>query len=128
MSLLMATEDLILLNISYFIYLIDISVNDITLTANSSATDSGTNLAFICEAFGRPAPVIQWYKDGQIVVNNDQDNIIILNMPLSQVQVRSVLILSPLQNNDGGSYWCSATIPPNVIESNNITIGKLIAL
>lgn len=60
--------------------------------------------------------------------NGEQDNVIILNMALSQVQVRSVLVLSPLQNNDGGSYWCSATIPPEIIESNNITIGMSLNL
>lgn len=54
--------------------------------------DSSINLT--CRAVGSPTPTILWYKDGQRIVNNNDDG--------------SVLKIAVLRLEDRGYYHCVA--------------------
>ena len=74
-----------------------------------------------CRASGSPNPVIEWFKDGQIVKTAPED-------PSSHrilLPDGSLFFLRALQNKkeqDAGTYWCVASNTEGVARSSNATL------
>ena len=74
-----------------------------------------------CRASGSPNPVIEWFKDGQIVKTAPEDpsshRILLPN--------GSLFFLRAMQNKkeqDAGTYWCVASNTEGVARSSNATL------
>ena len=74
-----------------------------------------------CRASGTPNPVIEWFKDGQIVKTAPED-------PSSHrilLPDGSLFFLRAMQNKkeqDAGTYWCVASNTEGVARSSNATL------
>ena len=56
------------------------------------------NFKFICNIFGRPRPVVSWFKDGEII---EEDDFIDISS--------HTLELKYIRTEDAGKYSCSAS-------------------
>ena len=74
-----------------------------------------------CRAKGTPPPVIEWFKDGQLVKTAPED-------PSSHrilLPDGSLFFLRAMQNKkeqDAGVYWCVASNVDGVARSSNATL------
>ena len=74
-----------------------------------------------CRASGTPTPVIEWFKDGQLVKTAPED-------PSSHrilLPDGSLFFLRAMQNKkeqDAGTYWCVASNTEGVARSSNATL------
>lgn len=76
--------------------------------------DIGSDVTFECRAVGVPLPVIEWYKDGDLILASLVDVSIemstevlgVVDMVEASVSTLQVSNISP---NDGGTYSCRAS-------------------
>lgn len=81
----------------------------------------GNPLTLDCRASGSPRPIIEWYKDGQLVKTSLE------NPELHRIQLPdgNLFFLRAVQSKkeqDEGTYWCVASNSEGVARSNNATL------
>eukprot|EP00095_Tigriopus_kingsejongensis_P007676 snap_masked-scaffold156_size297567-processed-gene-1.28 protein:Tk07676 transcript:snap_masked-scaffold156_size297567-processed-gene-1.28-mRNA-1 annotation:"roundabout 1 " len=85
---------------------------DITVVKNEPTT-------LECRVSGEPRPIVEWYKDGQLVhVDPEEPNPMLL-------PDGSLFFLKAVHNKrqqDGGVYWCVASNTQGVARSANATL------
>ena len=74
-----------------------------------------------CRASGSPIPVIEWFKDGQLVATAPDD----ASSHRILLPDGSLFFLRAMQNKkeqDAGTYWCVASNTEGVARSSNATL------
>lgn len=71
-----------------------------------------------CKADGQPDPVIEWYKDGELVKTDEKSHKVVL--PTGQLFFWKVV--HGRKEQDGGIYWCVAKNPAGSARSQNATL------
>ena len=74
-----------------------------------------------CRASGSPIPVIEWFKDGQLVATAPAD----ASSHRILLPDGSLFFLRAMQNKkeqDAGTYWCVASNTEGVARSSNATL------
>lgn len=69
-----------------------------------------------CKADGVPPPTIEWYKDGEKVVNTSS------RMFLAD-RLFFLRVVQNEKNSDTGTYWCVAKNAIGKVRSQNATLG-----
>ena len=70
---------------------------------NASA---GQDITIVCNTEGLPLPNVTWYKDNEVVIEEDG---IIISENSGERNVNSTLTILSVIRVDDGVYWCNAT-------------------
>ena len=70
---------------------------------NASA---GQSITIVCNTEGLPHPNVTWYKDGEVVIEEEE---IIISENSGERNVNSTLTILSVIRVDDGVYWCNAT-------------------
>ncbi|KAK6630897.1 hypothetical protein RUM44_003067 [Polyplax serrata] len=77
-----------------------------------------------CKADGQPDPVIEWYKDGELVKTDEKSHKVVL--PTGQLFFWKVV--HGRKEQDGGIYWCVAKNPAGSARSQNATLQVAVVI
>lgn len=77
------------------------------MTDQNRTAPAGGNITISCNTRGQPLPNITWFKNGEILIEND--SIIIMETTDSRASLNSTLILLNISRSDEGIYQCVAT-------------------
>ena len=67
---------------------------------------SPSDIALNCEAIGFPIPSLSWQHDGQDISPNDQKQSVQTNQIMSEIKVKSNLLIRRSEFRDRGMYRC----------------------
>ena len=73
-----------------------------------------------CKGEGKPEPVIEWYKDGELLNNSPSNVGRRIFLPGGDLFFLSVS--DGKKESDGGVYWCVATNSVASVTSRNATL------
>ncbi|XP_049868377.1 Down syndrome cell adhesion molecule homolog [Pectinophora gossypiella] len=76
-------------------------------TQNEIAIDAGRSITLSCQATGDPEPKIEWYRDGQLIVGDDEK--LYTSTKYNHHGFEGLLTIKSLTPEDGGQYICKAT-------------------
>ena len=68
------------------------------------------NIAFLCQAVGRPAPDISWYFNGVMInVSDNSSKYMIMSRSLNITTTENTLTVYNVTSPDAGTYTCNAS-------------------
>ena len=82
-------------------------IANITVHPTSSTSTAGSNISFVCEASGYPAPNITWWRGGLFLSEIDYQ--VVIEFIYTQHSTKSKLSIFGLNSTDVGNYICQAT-------------------
>ena len=68
----------------------------------NETVNEGGNVTFQCNATGNPSPTLSWTKNGNAIINQSFNNIVL-------TEDSQTLTINNAQRNDAGIYICDAT-------------------
>ena len=79
---------------------------NITTSPQNTTIVSPSDIALNCEAIGFPIPSLLWQHDGQDISPNDQKQSVQTNQIMSEIKVKSSLLIRRSEFRDRGMYRC----------------------
>ena len=99
-------------------------VSSLILEPESPRADEQLELR--CTVSGTPIPTVTWFKDGnELIIDDNNDNIIIVetNEVVDNIMVReSNLRIVSAGSEDSGDYMCRASNDAGSVESSEILV------
>ena len=99
-------------------------IPSINSSIKNKVIDQTENVTFLCQAVGKPVPVISWYFNGVMInVSDNSSKYMIVSRSLNITTTESTLTVHNVTSSDVGTYTCnSSNIIGSITSSGILTV------